>query len=384
MEHLELDTGLSDKAMTIRETAMEFAVEIMRPAGMELDSLADPQYVIAEASKLWEVIKAHRQRGFHRIAVRADLAGVKDEIEPMARPLLIEALGYGDAGLAIALSTDSMPFEIAALSSEKELRDLARAYCADTAGGLIGCWIDLQSESSGNRRVIGNEYAIQRYKTGWITNGSIATHALVKMASMGNEKPLVAVIPLDLPGVSRGDPLGKMGLRALNQCEIILEQVKIPEKCFIKLDSIAEKILSSAHSAIGQIAVGLAQASLDESVAYANDRIQGGIPIIKHNNIKLKLFNMFAMIESSRAFARSVALYNQADQSSASAKHSIALRAIASETAFKATSEAIQIFGGNGLIKAYPVEKMMRDAGLLMNINGTNEALALEVQGNLY
>ena len=126
----------------------------------------------------------------------------------------------------------------------------------------------------------------------------------------------------------------------------------------------------SVHGCIGQIAVGLAQGALDEAIGYADDRIQGGVPIIKHNNIKLKLFNMFAMIESSRAFARSVTLYNHADQVLASITHAIALRAIASQAALTVTSEAVQIFGGSGLMKEHPVEKMMRDAGLLMTMNG--------------
>ena len=125
------------------------------------------------------------------------------------------------------------------------------------------------------------------------------------------------------------------------------------------------------------------QGALDQSIAYANDRIQGGVPIIKHNNIKLKLFNMFAMIESSRAFARSVALYNQADQVLASSKHAIALREIACQAALTVTNEAIQIFGGSGLMKEYPVEKMMRDAGSLMTMNGTNYALALKALRDL-
>jgi len=361
---------------------MKFAVEVMRPVGKALDVLADPKDVVSETSKLWAVIKKYREMGLHRIALPGDLAELKDEIDPKVRPLVVEALGLGDAGLATGLCTDSIPFEMAAISSAQGLTNLARAYAEDRKGELVGCWIDVQPESPGSVQLVGTDYVIKDHKTRRVTNGSIATHALLQIASMDNPNAVVAVVPLDQPGISRSDPVSKMGLRALNQCEILLEEVKIPEALLIPAEGVGEKALASVHGSIGQIAVGLAQGALDESVAYANDRIQGGVPIIKHNNIKLKIFSMFAMIESTRAFARSVALYNQADQALASSTHAIALRQIASQAALTVTSEAIQIFGGPGLMKEYPVEKMLRDAGLLMTINGTNNVLALKALRN--
>ena len=383
MKHLELDAGLSDKARAIQETAMKFAAEVMRPVGKALDVLTDPKDVVSETSKLWGVIKQHREIGLHRITLSCDVTDLNDKVDPKVRPLVAEALGFGDAGLAIGLCTDAIPFEMAAISSAHDLRNLARAYAEDKEGALVGCCIDLQPESPGSVQLVGTDYVIKDHKTRWVTNGSVATHALLHIASMEHPNAAVAVIPLHQPGISRSGPVSKMGLRALNQCEILFEEVKIPEASLISAEGIGEKALASVHGCIGQIAVGLAQGAFDESVAYANDRIQGGVPIIKHNNIKLKIFSMFAMIESSRAFARSVALYNQADQVLASSKHAIALREIASQTALTVTSEAIQIFGAPGLMKEYPVEKMMRDAGLLMTINGTNNALALKALRNL-
>lgn len=229
-------------------------------------------------------------------------------------------------------------------------------------------------------QLVGSDYVLKQQKTRWITNGSIATHALLIISSTDNQKEVVTVIPLDQPGISRSNPVSKMGLRALNQCELFLEDVKIPEASVISAEGIRARALESLHGCVGQIAVGLAQSAFDESIAYANDRIQGGVPIIRHDNIKLKLFNMYTMIESSRAFARSVVPYNQADRIVPSLKRAIALRAIASQAALTVTSEAVQIFGGPGLMKAYPVEKMLRDAGSLMTVNGTNHALALMAQ----
>jgi alkylation response protein AidB-like acyl-CoA dehydrogenase len=383
MKRLELDASLGDKARAIQDTAIQFAEEVMRPVGKALDMLTDPKDVVSETSDLWDVIKQHREIGLHRITLPGDLADLNDEVDPKIRPLVVEALGFGDAGLATALCTDSIPFEMAATSSAHALRNLARAYTEDKKGEFVGCWIELQPGSSGSVQLVGTEYIIKDHKTRWITNGSIATHALLHIPSIETPNALVAVIPIDQPGISRSDPVSTMGLRALNQAEILLREVKIPETLLISAEGIGEKALASVHGCIGQIAVGLAQGALDQSIAYANERIQGGVPIIKHNNIKLKIFDMFAMIESSRAFARSVALYNQADHVLASSKHAIALREIASRAALMVTSEAIQIFGGPGLMKGYPVEKMMRDAGSLMTMNGTNYALALTVLRDL-
>jgi alkylation response protein AidB-like acyl-CoA dehydrogenase len=173
-----------------------------------------------------------------------------------------------------------------------------------------------------------------------------------------------------------------MGQRALNHGEIVFEEVKILRKHIVtsdpsKTSEICGTILATALGAAGQVCVGLAQAAFDQALSYARERVQGGVPLVMHNNIKLKLFNMSAMIESSRAFARRVSRYYSAGRSSSSSKHAIALRVVAAETAFKVASEAVQVFGGNGLAREYPVEKMFRDALAAMIDNGSNEALAL-------
>ena len=122
--------------------------------------------------------------------------------------------------------------------------------------------------------------------------------------------------------------------------------------------------------------------TLDEAIKYARDRIQGGIPIIEHKNVKLKLFEMFMMTESARSLARRLQLYNYLSGSS-SMLHTMAGKWMATETAFKVASEAIQIFGGNGLSKEYAIEKIFRDARAAMIEDGTNEVLALSVVDDL-
>ena len=123
---------------------------------------------------------------------------------------------------------------------------------------------------------------------------------------------------------------------------------------------------------------GLAKAALDEALRYARERIQGGVPIFEHKNIKLKLFEMMMQVEAARSFARRMYLYN-AESGAPSMLHSMMGKWLSTETAFKVASEAIQIFGGNGLSKEYAIEKIFRDARAGMIEDGVNEALALAV-----
>ncbi|OGP57018.1 MAG: hypothetical protein A2V67_00485 [Deltaproteobacteria bacterium RBG_13_61_14] len=140
MEYLELDTSLSDEAKAMSKTAEKFGMEVMRPAGIELDRLAEPEEVIADGSVLWDVIKQFRELGFHKTAFAKEFGGMREDMDPKTGPLVSEAMGYADAGLAVSLGASGFPFQMAAFSQEPELKDMVRAYCEDTEGKIIGCW----------------------------------------------------------------------------------------------------------------------------------------------------------------------------------------------------------------------------------------------------
>ncbi len=126
---------------------------------------------------------------------------------------------------------------------------------------------------------------------------------------------------------------------------------------------------------------GLAKAALDEAIAYAKERIQGGVPIIEHKNIQLKLFEMFMKVESARALARQMYFFNAFNETN-SMLHTMPGKWMSTEVAFQVASEAIQIHGGNGLSREYLIEKLFRDARASMIEDGVNESLALGVVGD--
>jgi alkylation response protein AidB-like acyl-CoA dehydrogenase len=398
--------NLTDAQKQLRDTVKEFGAEVMRPAGIELDKLADPADVIADGSILWDVFKKFRELGLHSTTFLKSFGGTAEDMDPMMGILLLEEMGYADAGLAISLGVASMPFTYCQFLPVPELQDLAHQYIEDKDCKLIGCWGITEPDHGSDwalggdkpecgpslKGVLkGDKYIINGQKSAWVSNGTIATHSLLHVnldPSRGMQGQGIAICPLDLPGITRGKPLNKIGQRPLNQGEIFFDDVHLPKQYMIMTPRPPSEtavrgsgLFSGGGLPMGSMAVmfaGLARAALDEAIKYAKQRIQGGVPIIEHKNIKLKLFEMFMMTESARGFARRLQLYNALSGTS-SMLHTMAGKWLSTETAFKVASEAIQIFGGNGLSKEYAIEKIFRDARAAMIEDGTNEALALSV-----
>jgi alkylation response protein AidB-like acyl-CoA dehydrogenase len=400
MAYRDLDFDLTDEQKALRDMIRKFGAEVMRPAGEKLDKLADPKDVIAKGSVLWDVIRTFRELGIHRRSIPKALGGMLEDVDPMSNVLIGEEMGYADAGLTISLGAGGMPFAYAALFPNPKLKELARAYAADTKGELIGCWAITEPDHGSDWVMAGNnpktgpsvrgvlkgdEFIVNGQKAAWVSNGTIATHAVFHVGldpDKGMEGQGLAIIPLDLPGITRGKPLDKIGQRPLNQGEIFFEEVKIPKEYMVItpqmgiMQNMGEVILSAANGGMGVAFAGLAKAAYDEAYKYASGRVQGGVPIIQHQNIQLKIFKMFTLVEAARAATRRMARYN-ATHMPPSGAHAVACKCFSTETAFQVASEAIQIFGGNGLSREYPIEKIFRDARAAMIEDGVNESLSL-------
>ena len=410
MAYPDIDLNLSDEQKALRNMVREFGAEVMRPAGIKLDKLADPADVIAEGSVLWDVFRQFRELGLHTTTFSKSIGGMAEDMDPMMGILMLEEMGYADAGLAISLGVASMPFTFCQFIPVPELQELARQYVEDKDCKLIGCWCITEPDHGGDwslggdrpecgpsvRGVLrGDEYIINGQKSAWVSNGTIATHALLHVGldpSRGMQGQGIAICPLDLPGITRGKPLDKIGQRPLNQGEIFFDDVHLPREYMILTPRPASEttgqgsgLFSGGGTPMGSMAVifaGLARAALDEAIRYARSRVQGGVPIIEHKNIKLKLFEMFMMTEAARSLARRLQLYNSLS-GSASMLHTMAGKWLSTEAAFKVASEAIQIFGGNGLSREHVIEKIFRDARAAMIEDGVNETLALSVADDL-
>lgn len=401
MTYRDIDLNIGSETRSILNEVRKYSIEVMRPAGIALDKLAKPEDVIAKGSILWDVVKGFRELGLHTMQIPKEFGGLAGETDPMAGILIAEQLGYGDAGLAISMGVSCLPFNYAALFPTPEMQQLTRDFCEDKEGRMIGCWAITEPDHGSDwslggsdpacgpsvRAVLkGDEYIVNGEKSSWISNGTIATHALLHVSLdplQGMQGQGLAIIPLDLPGISRGKPLDKMGQRPLNQGSIIFEDARIPKEYMVIpypdfINASGGQGLATVNGGMAIVFAGLARAAFDEAFLYAKQRVQGGKPICEHSPIKLKLMKMFTMVEAARANARRMALYNLQNPLAPSVVHAVAAKCLSTETATAVASEAMQILGGYGLAKEYPVEKMYRDARASMIEDGVNEALAIK------
>ncbi len=400
MASIDYEVELSEGERAVRETVHQFAEEVMRPAGAELDAMADPRNVIGKDSILWQVFKKHRALGL------ADLPAANGDLTPAQqarlRCIISEELGWGDSGLAISFGVAGFPRMMAQMSGKPELIE---RFSADDC---IGCWAGTEpdhgsdliyymnrpgTEPPGRPNCIarkdGDSFVLSGQKSAWVSNGTIAKAAAMFCAvDMGDGKRADGgfLVPLDVPGVSKGRPLNKIGQRALNQGEIFFDHVRIPADYMVippeAYPFATEMILSNANGGMGSIFAGVAQAALDLAIDYAKQRVQGGVPIFQHQSVKMRLFKMFRQVQAAKALSRQVTLYNSIN-APAMLHLAVASKVTSTNTAFEVASSALQIFGGNGLSREYPIEKLLRDARASMIEDGCNDLLSLKAAESL-
>jgi alkylation response protein AidB-like acyl-CoA dehydrogenase len=392
---VDIEANLTEQERTIRDTAHRFAEEVMRPAGIALDKLPDPQDVIASNSILWDVFKKYREIGL------GDIESATTELSPLERArvrcLVSEELGWGDSGLAISLGVANFHKMFAMMSGRQEL---IQRYVM-SGQDEVGCWAVTEPDHGSDSLTFtekhfsdpairanciatkdGDDYIIRGQKSAWVSNGTIATVAALFCTidgDQGFQGGGVCVVPLGLPGVTKGKPLNKLGQRALNQGEIFFDDVRVPASYMVigkeNYAAIIQQILTGANASMGTIFIGVGRAAYELALDYAKQRIQGGVPIIQHQSVKARLFKMFMNVEAARSLARRVVYYNSTNPPLL--QYSIASKVFSTTTAFETASQALQIFGGNGLTKEFPIEKLMRDARASMIEDGCNDILSL-------
>jgi len=401
MTMIDIDVALTDEMREVRDTVHRFAAEVMRPAAAKLDRLDDPSDVIAKESPLWDVMKRFQQLGI------GDPAKYGADLSPTERALLhsvvLEELSWGDVGLAISMELcDTIApwaqgfgkqeaYEF--FSQREDIGCLALTepdHGSDHVGFTEPIFSDPAVRAGCRARREGDEYVINGQKAAWVSNGTIATAAALfctlEDSQHGLKGGAAFLVPLELPGVSRGKPLDKLGQRTLNQGELFFEEVRIPS-AFMLIEGpdaypmVWEMVLKIANSAIGQQFVGVARAAFDHALAYAKERVQGGVPIIQHQSVKARLFRMFAKVEAARSLARRVAI--AAAVSDIPYPYAASSKVFCTQTAFEVASDAVQIFGGNGLSREYPVEKIFRDARASLIEDGENDMLGLMAASRL-
>ena len=388
-----LDPPLTDVQCAMREGLHRFAADVMRPAGCALDRMTAEE-VVQKDSHFYATHEIYRSLGFSQAA----LAELPPAEAALLQSIAYEELGWGDSGLAISIGVNAMPASVARLLGANE-------FAERFPENKFGCWAITEPDHGSDMldstrqtfasngqygrpsclaRKVGDEIVLSGQKSAWVSNGAVAEQAvLFSLYDDGRTgiRGCVLYVPLDAKGVARGKPLEKLGQRSLPQGEIFFDEVRLPANLIAagpdEYHDALYGTLCLANASMGSLFVGVARAAFEHALAYAHERKQGGVPIVQHQSVRSRLFGMYRKVEAARALARRVAVAN-ATATQPALQGAIASKITATQTAFEVASEAVQIFGGAGMSREYPVEKLLRDARASMIEDGCNELLAIK------
>ncbi len=404
MPYTELNLEMSDEHIALKENAHKFAVEVLRPAAIELDTMT-PEQVIAKGSIYWDCMKKMYENGYHTVLIPDEYGGLG--VDPLGIHIVFEEIAYGSAGFAVSIGVACFSAFYASLIAEDHIIDkfiLPYVNCKDAS--IMSCWAITEPDHGSdilmpftdnfhNPKITqqvkatkkGNKYLLNGQKAAWVSNGTIATQAALFVnidPSQGMSGGGICLVDLTQPGVSRGKPLNKMGQRELPQGEIFFDNAEVPLEDMIidneSYEMFTDITLATANAGMGAFFTGVAQSAYDMALDYSKERIQGGKRLCDHPTVQKKLFDMFSKVELSRAYSRAALIFNLST-TPPKTEYSIAAKVFATRSAFEVASDAMQIFGGNGLSKEYPIEKIFRDARAGMIEDGSNDILALAAAG---
>ena len=335
---------------------------------------------------LYEMAK---EQGYFALEVPEELGG--PGLSRVDIAALFEEMAKADAGFATTISASGLGMKPVLIAGSEEQKN----YVADIAmeGGLGAfCLTEPgagSDASSGTTTAVkdGDEYVLNGRKC-FITNGAVASYYCITAStdkSKGVKGLSMFLVPAGTPGLSSGKEEDKMGIRTSNTTDVVLEDCRIPASNLIgeegKGFSIAMKTLDQARAWMGCIAVGIAQRGIDEAKKYTDERIQFGKAINENQAIQFKLADMDIQTEVARQMVANA--LTRMDMGLSYNRESAIAKCFASDIAMRVAEDAIQLFGGYGYSREYPVEKLLRDAKIFQIFEGTNEILRIVVANNL-
>ncbi|MCP3025954.1 acyl-CoA dehydrogenase [Halobacillus sp. A5] len=366
-----------------RKMVRDFADGVIRPRAVDIDQKAEfPEDIFKEMGQL----------GLLGIPFPENYGGAG--ADTLTYALAVEEIGKacGSTGLsyAAAVSLGASPIYYFGTEEQKQ-RFLVPLAKGEGLGSFGLTEPNAGSDAGGTKTTAelqGDHYVINGEKC-WITNAeyarSITVTAVSGKRSDGKNIISAFIIPKDTPGMKITSPYEKMGVRGSNTSEIILEDVHVPKENVLgELNGGFKQFLytlDGGRISIGALAVGIAQAALDKSLAYAKERKQFGQPISNFQAIQFKLADMAMEVELARNMVLKAAWLK--DHNKNFSKEAAYAKLFASETAFRASNEAIQIHGGYGYMREYEVERYLRDAKLLEIGEGTSEIQRLVIARQL-
>lgn len=380
-----MDFSLKEEQLELKELTHQFAENEIRPVSAEYDEKNEFPYDVMQ--KAFEI-------GFLTSGIPIEYGGAG--FSNLDNAIVCEELAWGCAGMYTSIMANTLATTPIILFGNEEQKK--KFLPPLTKEMTFACFALTEREAGSDNSAIkttakkdGDHYIINGSKT-FITNAGVSKLSVVFASTdktRGTRGLSAFIIPMDLPGITVGKHENKMGHRASNTAEIFFDDVKVPAENILRREGfgfiIAMKTLDYARPAVGAGGVGVARAAYKEALNYSQSRIQFGKPIALFQHNSFKLADMATEIDAARLL-----VYRSAwmlDNNIKASKESAMAKIVATDIAMKVTTEAVQLLGGYGYMKEYPVEKMMRDAKLLQIYEGTNEiqrhVISLEILGTL-
>jgi alkylation response protein AidB-like acyl-CoA dehydrogenase len=377
-----MDYFLTEEQEMIRDLARRIAEEKIEPIALELDETGEFP---------WDVIRVIAESDLFGVYIPEEYGGLGGGV--FEECLVVEELSKACSGVAVSYAASGLgSYPIILFGSEEQkTRFIPQVASGEklAAFGLTEANAGSDASAMETTAVLdGDEYILNGTKQ-WITNGGEAD--IYTVIAMTNKKKgargaSAFIVEKGTPGFTFGKKENKMGIRSSATRELIFQDCRIPKKNLLGKEGmgfvVAMKTLDITRPGIGAQAVGIAQGALDAALKYSRERRQFGQPISSFQAIQHMLADMATQIEAARALVYATAKMIDAGCGDYS-KESAMAKVFASDVAMKVTTDAVQIFGGYGYMKEYPVEKMMRDAKITQIYEGTNQiqrnVIALEL-----
>jgi len=367
-----MDYGFTETQVMIRDLCRQIAEEKIKPVREKLDETGEFP---------WDIIKIFADSDLFGISIEEQYGGMGGGV--METVIAVEELSKACGGIALGLAATGLgtyPIILCA-SDEQKKKYLPRIASGKSLAAFGLTEAEAGSDAGGIKttaKLVGNEYILNGTKQ-WITNGGEAEiYTIIAMTNKerGSRGASAFIVEKGTPGFTFGKKENKMGIRASVTRELIFQDVHVPKENLINKEGmgfmVAMKTLDKSRPGVAAQALGIASGALEEAVRYSRERRQFGKPISSFQGLQFMMADMATQVEAARALVYQAARFVDSGAKNIS-KISAMAKVFASDVAMRVTTDAVQILGGYGYMKEYPVEKMMRDAKITQIYEGTNQ-----------
>lgn len=375
-----MDFNFTPDQLALKKMAQDFVAKEVTPYALEMDE---------KGELMPGLLKKFDEAGMLNLIVPEEYDG--PGLDAVSIAMIYEELGKGCAGVATTIAANSLasyPVLIMGTDEQKQ-----KMFSVLNSGKLAAFALTEPGAGSDAGAVAttavkdGDDYILNGTKC-FITNGGIAEIYVIfanARKTAGIRGLTAFIVDRSTPGFSTGKKENKMGIRASNTCELVLDNVRVPATNRIGREGegfkIAMKTLDAARPFVGAVSVGLAEAAFQHAAKYSKERVQFGKPIASFQLVQAMIADMAMQVEAARLLVYKACWMK--DQNVPYSKDSAIAKCFAADTAMKVTTDAVQVMGGYGYSKEYPVEKCMRDAKIMQIYEGTNQIQRLVIANNI-